>query len=147
MKRILVIVFLVLCIWVQPARPQDETIGVVKTKNGEAYVLRAGTRQTLQIGDKLRARDTLETDKEATLGVILRDDTVISLGPESRISIDSFIFDPAEGRLGITTSMTRGTVAYLAGKIVKLAPESARFETPLATLGIRGTRFVARVED
>lgn len=110
-------------------------------------MLRAGTKQTLQIGDKLRERDTLETDKEATLGVILRDDTVISLGPETRISVDSFIFDPAEGRLGIATSMTKGTVAYLAGKIVKLAPESARFETPLATLGIRGTRFVAGVQD
>jgi hypothetical protein len=147
MKRILIIVFLVLCVWAQPGLSQDETIGVVKTKSGEAYVLRAGTKQTLQIGDKLRERDTLETDKEATLGVILRDDTVISLGPETRISVDSFIFDPAEGRLGIATSMTKGTVAYLAGKIVKLAPESARFETPLATLGIRGTRFVAGVQD
>jgi len=41
--------------------------------------------------------------------------------------------------------ITKGSLAYLSGLIGKLSPESARFETPVATIGIRGTRFAVQV--
>jgi hypothetical protein len=43
--------------------------------------------------------------------------------------------------------MLKGTLAYFSGLISKLAPESAHIETPTASIGIRGTKFVARVEE
>jgi hypothetical protein len=42
--------------------------------------------------------------------------------------------------------MLKGTAAYLSGLISKLSPDSAHFKTPTASIGIRGTKFVARVE-
>ena len=91
-------------------------------------------------------KDTLQTGSDGALGVIFKDDTVLSLGPDSLLVIDEFVFAPMEGELSIVTRMLKGTVAYLSGVIAKLSPESARFETPMATLGIRGTRFVAEVK-
>jgi hypothetical protein len=42
--------------------------------------------------------------------------------------------------------IARGLVAYVSGRIAKLAPDSVRLETPSAILGVRGTRMVIRVE-
>jgi len=43
--------------------------------------------------------------------------------------------------------MLKGTAAFVSGIIGKLAPESVRFETPVATIGLRGTRFAVRIEE
>ena len=54
---------------------------------------------------------------------------------------------PAEGKLGLTARILRGTMAYVSGLIGRLAPESATFVTPVATIGVRGTRFAVRVSE
>ena len=66
--------------------------------------------------------------------------------PDTRIVIDDFLFSPAEGKLGFVSKISKGTAAYLSGKINKLSPGATRVETPLAVLGIRGTRFLIEVE-
>ena len=90
--------------------------------------------------------DQLVTGPKGAMGVILRDDTVLSLGPSSHTRIEKFAFDPAQGKLGMVLRVTRGVIEYLSGKISKLAPGSVRIETPVATLGIRGTHLLARIE-
>jgi hypothetical protein len=125
---------------------QEAVIGSVKTVSGSASIIRNGSAIPAKVGDRLHENDTLETGKDGSLGVIFRDDTVLSLGPDSQIVVNEFVFQPLEGELGIVTKMFKGTAAYLSGEIVKLSPESARFETPLATIGIRGTRFVVKVK-
>jgi hypothetical protein len=60
--------------------------------------------------------------------------------------IDEFVFAPRQGKYSIALRMVKGTFAYFSGLISKLAPESARIETPTSSIGIRGTKFVARVE-
>jgi hypothetical protein len=90
--------------------------------------------------------DTLRTGRDGSIGVIFNDDTSLSLGPESVLVIDEFIFAPRHGKYSIALRMLKGTVAYFSGLISKLAPESAHIETPTSSIGIRGTKFVARVE-
>ena len=122
-----------------------ETIGVVRTVSGAATVTRG--EKTLQAapGLKIMAGDTLGTGRDGSLGVILRDDSSLSIGPGSRLVLRSFLFSPSEGKFDLVVRITRGTMAYLSGLIGKLAPEKARFETPTATIGIRGTRFAVQV--
>jgi hypothetical protein len=78
--------------------------------------------------------------------VVLRDDTRVSLGPETEIRIDRFLFAPATGQLAQVLKMARGVAAYVSGKIAKLSPDAARVETPVAIVGVRGTRFAAKLE-
>ncbi|NNF83992.1 MAG: hypothetical protein HKM29_02425 [Deltaproteobacteria bacterium] len=125
----------------------EETIGVVRNAEGVVTVTRGEEILPATPGTNLLAGDILATGPDGTLGVIFRDNSTLSLGPESRLSIDEFLFSPAEGKLGLLARISRGTMAYLSGLIGKLAPESARFETPTASIGIRGTYFAVRVEE
>jgi hypothetical protein len=124
-----------------------KTVGSIKTVEGDAFIIRNEARVSAAAGQKLFENDLLQTGQDGSMGVILKDDTVMSLGPESEIVIDEFVFSPEDGELSIVTKMLKGTVSYISGKISKLSPESARFETPVATIGIRGTHFLVKVID
>ncbi len=122
-----------------------ESIGVVRTASGDAIVTRGGKTVPASPGLKLMVGDTLGTGRDGSLGVILRDDSSLSIGPGSRLVLRSFLFSPPEGKFDLVARITQGTMAYLSGLIGKLAPGKARFETPTATIGIRGTRFAVKV--
>lgn len=122
----------------------DGTIGVVRNSAGWATVARGGNVLPATTGTRLRAGDTLDTGPDGSLGVILRDDSSLSLGPSSSLVLRNFLFSPSEGKFGLLVRLSRGTMAYLSGLIGKLAPENARFETPVATIGIRGTHFAVK---
>ena len=124
----------------------ERPVGLVKTASGEASLLRDGRRLAALPGTPLLLGDQLSTGATGALGVILRDDTVLSLGPSSQARIERFAFDPARGNLGMVLRVTRGLFEYISGKISKLAPGSVLIETPVATLGIRGTHLLARIE-
>lgn len=124
----------------------EQVAGVVKNVKGEASIERSGRITSATVGAKIYQKDILLTGPGGSMGVIFRDDATLSLGPGSRIVVDEFLFSPADGKLSFVSKITKGTAAYLSGKIVKLAPKSARVETPMAVLGIRGTRFVVKVE-
>jgi hypothetical protein len=122
-----------------------ETIGVVRNVSGGATVTRGEKSLPAAPGFKITVGDTLCTGRDGSLGVILRDDSSLSIGPGSCLILRSFLFSPSEGKFDLVARITRGTMAYLSGLIGKLAPEKARFETPTATIGIRGTRFAVQV--
>src|SRR5512141_2396789 len=124
-----------------------ETIGMVRTVSGYAAVTRGETSLPPTPGLELMVGDTLVTGRDGSLGVILRDDSSLSIGPGSRLVLRSFQFSPSKGKFDLVVRISRGTMAYLSGMFGKLAPEKARFETPSATIGIRGTRFALKVEE
>ena len=124
-----------------------ETIGIVRNVSGDATITRGEETLPAVPGLKLLVGDTLGTGRDGSLGVILRDDSSLSIGPGSRLVLRSFRFSSLEGKFDLVVRLTQGTMAYLSGMIGKLAPEKARFETPTATIGIRGTRFAVKVGD
>lgn len=121
-------------------------IGLVKTATGEAHILRAGQRLAALPGSQLVRGDLLSTGTAGTMGVILRDDTILSLGPATETRIEQFTFEPAGQKLAMVVRVARGVIEYLSGRIAKLAPGAVRLETPTATLGVRGTHLLVRVE-
>jgi len=129
-----------------PAFADKTVIGSVKNTQGSAYVVRDGSNITATKGLKLFQNDILLTESGSSMGVVLRDDTLISLGSNTKIAIDEFKFAPAKGELSILTRMARGIVTYISGQITKLSPESVRFETPTSTIGVRGTKFLVKVD-
>ena len=144
--RILVLIICALLASATIAAAQDDRpVGIVKTARGDAFILRNGQRMAALPGSGLVLGDVLSTGAAGALGVILRDDTVLSLGPSTETRIEQFAFEPAEQKLGMVLRVTRGLISYISGRISKLSPGSVRIETPVATLGIRGTRLVARI--
>ncbi len=108
--------------WGLPAVEQA-TIGVVRNTAGQVAVTRGDRILPAVVGTKLLAGDTLSTGPDGSMGVILRDNSSLSLGPGSRLVIKEFFFDPAQGQIGLLARITRGTMAYISGLIGQLAPE------------------------
>ena len=125
----------------------DAPVGSIKTTKGNASIIRQSEVIPAQIGERIFMRDSLKTGPDGSLGMIFKDDTLLSIGPQSEIIISEFLFSPAEGKLSIVTKFLKGTAVYLTGIISKLSPESVRFETPVANIGIRGTKFAVKIED
>lgn len=119
--------------------------GRIRIASGSAFIVRAGALVPAQAGQPVYEADSLRTGADGRLGVTLKDDTRISLGPASEVRLDRFAFAPAEGQLGFALRIVRGVVAYVSGRIAKLAPNSIRLETPAAIVGVRGTSLALRV--
>ena len=145
------LVICVICVFfvisVATSAAADNPAGVIKTINGAASIVHQDKVTSAAYGQKIFKGDTIITGPDGSLGIIFEDDTLISLGPNSEIVINEYVFAPAQGNMSIVTRMIKGTVTYLSGIIAKLSPNSVKFETPTATLGIRGTKFYAQVEE
>lgn len=120
--------------------------GIIKSLSGEVTVLREGRLIKAEPNLKLQVGDIIQTGADGKTGLILDDDTVISMGFNSRIAIKSFIFQPSEKKLSFIATVFRGTISFLSGQIAKLAPDLVRIEIPYATVGIRGTHVLVQVE-
>ncbi len=125
---------------------EETPAGYLKTVKGDAQIIRRGEALPARAGDKIFKDDLIRTGANSSLGMTFKDDTLLSLGPNSRISIKDFAFSPAEGRMSFAARILRGTVVYLSGIIAKLAPDAARLETPYANIGFRGTQVAVQVE-
>ena len=129
------------------AAASDGSAGRVKTVEGSASIVRGQSTLPAVINERVLQVDTLRTGPDGSLGVILKDDTTLSLGPNSVVVVEQFLYAPAEGKLSLVTRMLKGTAVYLSGIIGKLSPQSVRFETPNATIGIRGTKLLVKVDE
>jgi hypothetical protein len=107
-------------------------------------VLRQDNAVPAKAGDLVYESDGLRTEADGRLGITLKDDTRLSLGPDTELRLDRFAFSPAEKRFGFVLKLVRGVVAYVSGRIGRLAPETIRLETPDGVVGIRGTRVVVQ---
>jgi hypothetical protein len=124
---------------------QAPPVGRVKVASGSAFIVRQGQSIPAQVGQPVYEADALRTAGDGRIGVTLNDETRVSLGPASEVRLAQFRYAPAEGRLGFVLTIARGIVAYVSGRIARLAPDSIRLETPSAVVGVRGTRLAISV--
>jgi hypothetical protein len=120
--------------------------GRVKVATGAAFILRGGTQVAARPGDAVFSSDSLQTGATGTLGITLKDDTRLSLGPDSEVRLERYVFAPDNGALGMVLNFVRGVAGYISGRMAKLAPDSIRLETPAAIVGVRGTTVAVQVE-
>lgn len=139
------LVLLVALAWAGPAGADETVIGSLRQVKEPAFILHEGQSLPAQPRQQIRLNDTLRTGAGGALGAILRDDTVLSLGPNSELSLDEFAFAPVEDKLSLVGRLTRGTAAFLTGKIGQMRPEAVRVETPGGIIGVRGTQFLVQV--
>jgi hypothetical protein len=128
-----------------PARAEQAIAGRIKVVSGAAFIVRGGAPVPAQAGQVVYEADTLRTGADGRLGLTLKDDTRVSLGPASEVRLDRFAYAPADGQLGLVLKVLRGVAAYVSGRIAKLSPDAVRLETPAAIVGVRGTTLALRV--
>ncbi len=124
---------------------RDPAIASIKTVQGSCTVQRGSQSLPATQGMHLEVGDVLRTGSDARLAFMMRDGTRISLGPATELSVDQFAYDPSHNKLALLLNLGRGVLAYLSGKIAAFSPEAVRVQTPAATIGVRGTKFVVAV--
>ena len=124
----------------------DAFVGVVKTLEGGAVITRNGETIAVGTGMEIQRADLVKTDRHGTIGLVFSDDTRITMGPNTEIAVDDYLFEPVEKKLSFVLRLIRGTVSFLSGQIAKLSPESVQLVMPAATIGVRGTHVLIKVD-
>jgi hypothetical protein len=125
---------------------QPSPAGHIKTSSGAAYIVRNNASVAARPGAAVFETDTLRTGTDGTVGLTLKDDTRLSLGPDSEVRLERYVFSPGTSGFAMVLKFARGVAAYVSGRMAKLAPDSIRLETPSAIVGVRGTTVAIRVE-
>lgn len=125
---------------------EESPVGSIKTLEGEVVITRNGQDLLAKLPGLMFKRDEIRTGPDGRVGIVLRDDTLLSLGPQSRLVLADFVFEPKHDRFSVWIKMLKGTFVYLSGVIAKLSPDSIRLETPDSTIAVRGTKLLIRVD-
>jgi hypothetical protein len=123
----------------------DGVAGTVKTATGLAHVIRGGQSIKVAVGTEVLAGDVVRTENGASVGVSMKDDSRVTVGPNSQVNIDQFAFNANTHEGGMLVRVFKGTAAFVSGLLVKANPDSVKIKTPTMTMGIRGTEFVVEV--
>ena len=123
------------------------SIGNVMALRGEATVTRGNTVTiNMKAGMSLLQGDKIITKERTRVQIILKDNTIITIGSKSSFSFDTFFYDGTK-KSKLKIKARRGFFRSVTGKIGKIAPERFTVETSSATIGIRGTDFSVTITD
>lgn len=145
MARIMPKAFLILLGALLMAPPALAEIARIKRSVGSATVERDGAKLTPSPGFLLQSGDTLVTGRNGQMSLTFVDDTRFSVGPNSRISVDKFDYNPRERTGEFVTKINRGSLAVVSGQIARSKQDAMKVRTPTSLLGVRGTRFILEI--
>ena len=120
-------------------------VGQIKTAKGGVFVVRNGQEMPASPGTALQQADRVVTKADGSAGITFRDDSLLSLGPDSVLDISHFSFQAKDQADSLEATLHRGTLSAVSGKIVARSPEAMRIKTPTTVLGVRGTEFFVKV--
>jgi hypothetical protein len=149
MKKFLSLLFIVLCaaFGFAAAPPSTATIGQIKNVTGQVTLERGNLRREAAAGNLVEEADIIITGAKGSVGITLVDNSRLSAGPNSRIDLKRFQFNPTTQQGESVTEIRRGTLAIVSGQIAKGSPDAMKVQTPTTILGVRGTAFVVKVEE
>jgi hypothetical protein len=130
---------------INASQAQEAPIGYVKTTEGEASVVASGKITKATPGTAIQLGHVLKTGKQGSMGVTFKDNTIMSLGPDTELTVDEYLYAPAKGDLKLGARIAKGTLNYTSGVIAKLKPEAIVLNTPTGNIGVRGTHFLVLV--
>jgi hypothetical protein len=132
----------------QNASMTDESpVGAVQEVSGEATVTRLdGTVEEIAIGTPIYQGDIIETDADGAVNIVFADETSFAVSEEARLAIDEYVFDPATQSGSTDFSVLKGVFVFTSGLIGRDDPDDVQIDTPVGSIGIRGTIIAGNVD-
>lgn len=122
-------------------------VGVAAAVRGSVQVVRtAAVGSAIQSGAKLYLGDKITTGPAAGLQILLLDETVFTLGPDSQMTIDEFVYDPASAQGKLDAKLVKGAFRFISGRVARKDPRQMNVALPSGTIGIRGTMVYSLVD-
>jgi hypothetical protein len=122
-------------------------IGQIKVSKGDVSIERGGHTVQAAVGAHVQTSDVIKTGGDGSVGITMSDNSLLSAGPNSVVSLDRFAFDAATNQGQFDTSLRKGSLSVVSGRIAKQSPDAMTVRTPSAILGVRGTEFAVSVDD
>src|SRR4030095_13254239 len=120
-----------------------QDVGQIKNAKGAVHVEREGKRIPATAGMGVRSADPVVAGADGAVGVTFLDNTMVSAGPSTVFSIESYRFDSTTHDGQFDAALKKGSLAVVSGKMVKQTPGSMRGRTPSGGLGVGGEWFLA----
>lgn len=147
MIRTLCVVAVMMSVCLSIFGATSDSIGTVVALQGQATaVSEKGSSRMLKLRAPIYLHDTVTTMAKSKLQIMLNDETIISLGEDSVMTIDEYVYSPSNAKENATSvNIVQGIFRVITGRITKLNPDRFRVKTSLATIGIRGCDVGFRV--
>ena len=121
---------------------------ITEQVNAPPSIVRKSATLAAGKGSGVEADDNVRTTA-GKVGITFTDNTRVQINENSKLVIDSFVFDPnakkSAGKLAMNVAL--GTVRYTSGKVAHNNPDSVRIHSPTATVAVRGTDFTLTVDE
>jgi len=114
-------------------------VGVIGAAIGD---IKNQKNESLSNGSKIFFGDTIISKSKSNAQILFLDQTVLTLGEETELTIDEFVYDPNSQDGSFVSTVKTGTVKFITGQISKKNPDNLEVKVPAGTLGARGTEFV-----
>ena len=121
-----------------------EFIGVVGVAVGE---INNQNNEKLFSGSKIFYGDTIVVKSKSNAQILFLDETVMTVGENTELAIDDFVYDPQTNNGNFITNIKSGVVKTISGKISETNPENLEIKIPNGSLGVRGTEFLVSLND
>jgi hypothetical protein len=131
-----------LCAVLGTARANEVAVATLKSVSGDISVARKDTMLDAGTGTKLFVSDRIISGTDSSAGIVFKDGTVMTLGPSADMQVRDYTFEPRREKYDFFVYLAKGAAIYASGMIGKLSPEAVKVATPIATIGVRGTRFI-----
>lgn len=126
-----------------PVLAQDAAGKIIYLK-GTAWVEQGQARKNLDKGSIVYVGDQVRTGKKTSLQMRFLDQTLFTLGPQAKMTIDSYDErDAAE--TGFAASILRGAFRFVSGLLARKRPEGFKVQLTVGTIGVRGTHVAGEV--
>ena len=137
------ILVLIIFMFTQSYGFSKEFIGVISAGIGD---ITNQKNEKLSTGAKIFYGDTIIVKEKSNAQILLLDETALTVGEKSELTIDDFVYDP-ETKVGkIISSIKLGTVRIITGEISKQNPDNLKVKVPTGSIGARGTEFAVVTE-
>ena len=129
----------------KPARRnrRGQAIGRVEKVDGNATVVRNGVTITLNTGDVIQKGDVAQTGAGGSLAIVFSDGTAFNLASNARMVLNDFVYSAGGSNNSALISLVQGSISFVAGQVAKTG--DMRVDTPVATMGIRGTAVLVEI--
>ena len=123
-------------------------IGVASAVRGVVKATAPGAAgRVVETGKAVYSHDKVTTGPEGKLQILLLDQTSFTMGANSEMELDEFVFDPATNAGKVSAKIVKGAFRFVTGKVARRDPASMQVKTPVGTIGIRGTMTAGTVSN
>jgi VCBS repeat-containing protein len=118
------------------------SIGTITSLEGKATIKRGEESLIALLGNEIEKKDIISTQENSKVKITLNDNTIISIGKESTLNIEEYVYDtttPSDSKTEL--NFVKGAFHTITGQIGKINPSKFKLKTKSASIGIRGTEI------